>query len=53
MALENQELYMISGGSFSLTSTAINAVSRLVSTFMKLGQLVGSSIRRAVTKKYC
>ncbi len=53
MALDNNELFEISGGGFSLTSTAINAFSRLVTTFVKLGQLVGSSIRRAVSKNYC
>ena len=51
MLLNEEELNMIKGGSIS--ATTINALSRLVSTFMKLGQVIGSSIRRAITKSYC
>ncbi len=53
MMVEKEELYEIKGGAFSLTSTAINAISRVVTTFLKFGQVVGSSIRRAITKNYC
>ena len=53
MILKSDELYQIRGGGLSLTSSAINAISRVVSTFLKLGQIVGSSVRRAISKTYC
>ena len=53
MILNDKYLYNIKGGGTSLSATAFNAVSRLVSTLLKLGQTVGSSIRRMITKSYC
>ena len=53
MILSNIELYNVKGGAFSLTSTAINALSRAVTTLLKLGQTLGSNIRRIATRSYC
>ena len=53
MILSNIELYEIKGGSFSLSVSALNAVARLMSTLLKIGQVVGSNIRRGITKSYC
>jgi len=49
--LSNDELINIKGGAFS--STLLNSVSRLIETLLKLGQTVGTAIRRSVSKKYC
>lgn len=49
--LTNEELICIRGGGIS--ATLVNAVSRLVGTLLNLGQLVGTSIRRSISKKYC
>jgi len=49
--LSNEELINIKGGSFS--STLLNSVSRLIDTVLKLGQTVGSAIRRSLSKSYC
>ena len=51
MKLTEQELYNITGG--ELTSTMINAASRLISTLLYLGQVVGSAIRRGISGKCC
>lgn len=52
MKLTEQELYNITGGG-ELTSTMINAASRLISTLLYLGQVVGSAIRRGISGKCC
>lgn len=49
--LTNEELIKVKGGSIS--ATMLNAISRLIESLLNLGQLVGSSIRRSVSKNYC
>ena len=49
--LKDEELYLIKGG--GITATLLNSISRLVDTILNLGQLVGSSIRRSISKKSC
>lgn len=49
--LSNDELINIRGG--GITATLLNSISRLVETLLNLGQIVGSSIRRSVSKKVC
>lgn len=51
MILKEQELYEISGGAVS--ASLLNALSRAVTTALGLGQIIGSAIRRAFSKKYC
>ena len=51
MRLSNQELYEINGG--AVTASLLNAISRTISTALNLGQIIGSAIRRAFSKKYC
>lgn len=51
MNLTNQELLVITGG--ALTSTMINAITKAVTTIVKIGQIIGSVIRRTVTNTYC
>lgn len=51
MLLSNNELMMVTGG--GLTTTMINALTKAMTTILKLGQTIGSVIRRAVTKSYC
>ena len=49
--LTNDELILIRGG--GITATFLNSVSRLMDTLYNLGQAVGSSLRRLVSKKVC
>ena len=49
--LTNEELINIKGG--GITATLLNSISRLVETLLNLGQIVGSSLRRAISKKVC
>ncbi len=53
MALNSRQLYEIRGGGFSFSTSTFNAISRFMTTLIKLGQLAGSGIRRAITKSYC
>ncbi len=53
MALTNKELFAIKGGAFTFSATYFNAISRFMTTIIKLGQLAGSSLRRAITRSYC
>lgn len=49
--LTNEELIVIRGG--GIASTFLNSFSRLMENIFRLGQSVGSSIRRVVSKKVC
>ena len=49
--LTNEEMLNVRGG--GVTATLLNSISRLVETVLNLGQIVGSSIRRSVSKKIC
>ncbi len=50
--LNNYELTNISGGA-AVTATMLNAVSRLMTTVLLLGQIVGSAIKLKKSKNYC
>ncbi len=49
--LDYKTLTMVKGG--TITSTMLNAVSRLISTIMELGRTIGSSIYRYKKRDYC
>lgn len=49
--LNNEELILVKGG--GITSTFLNSLSRLMENIYKLGQAVGSSIRRITSKNVC
>lgn len=49
--LNNEELLLVRGGGIS--STFLNSISRLLEDIYKLGQAVGSSLRRIRSKKVC
>lgn len=51
MKLNNRELMQITGG--AITATFINAISRAVNTIVKLGQIIGSALRRTISGSYC
>lgn len=51
MRLSNQELMMVTGG--ALTTAMINALTKAMTTILKIGQTIGSVIRRTVTKSFC
>jgi len=51
MKLEDNELLKIYGG--GITASLLNAVSRTISTMLNLGQIIGSAIRRVISKKAC
>ena len=53
MILTNQELYLINGGSTTVTAAMLNAIARGVNVLYSLGRAFGSAIRYAIGKKYC
>ncbi len=52
MRLTNDELLKISGG-FSLNGTLISALTRVFTTIIDFGKMVGTSLRRSKDKNYC
>ncbi len=51
MVLHDMELIKVKGG--SLTTSMINALSKAMTTILKIGQTIGSVIRRTITNSYC
>ena len=51
MEIKVEEMKLVTGG--SITSSMINAISKVVQTIYDLGKSTGSAIRRLVTKTYC
>lgn len=51
MVLTDNELLFIKGGAVS--STFLNAISRLITTVLDLGRTIGSTIYRYKTGNYC
>lgn len=50
--MKNEEMLLIVGGA-GISGTLINAFSRLVTTLLSIGQVIGSAIRRLQTKTTC
>ena len=46
MKIKNNELLKIDGGSASITSSMINAITSIIKVLFEAGEGVGSSIRR-------
>ncbi len=53
MNLTNKELYAVIGGAVTINATFINAISRIFTTVLKVGQTIGTVIRRALVRDYC
>lgn len=53
MRLSNTELYLVRGGALNISASFLNAISRTISTLLSLGQVIGSTIRRAISRKVC
>lgn len=51
MELNNTELMSINGG--GVTASYLNALARIYTTVLNVGQTLGSALRRAVNGKYC
>lgn len=51
--LNETEMINVTGGANGITSSAINALARLVSTIYTLGRAIGSSIRRVYNGNTC
>lgn len=49
--LSSEELMNIKGG--AITAALLNSISRIIDTLLNLGQIVGSSLRRSLSKKAC
>ncbi|MEG0794426.1 MAG: hypothetical protein RSF02_00215 [Bacilli bacterium] len=50
MELKRNDLYLVVGG---ISSAFLNSLSRAVMSILKLGQTIGSNIRRFFGKSYC
>lgn len=53
MILSEKELKQIEGGAFKITASFLNAISRGIETFLNLGRMIGSTIRRIGAKNLC
>ncbi len=51
MKLTEQELVNIVGGGIS--AALISAVTKVFTTIIEVGKMIGSSLRRSNTKNYC
>lgn len=51
MKIDNKDLLLVYGGSIS--STMLNAISRLITTLLDLGRTIGTSLNRYKNKTYC
>ena len=51
MVLKNNELIKVQGG--ALTSSILNALTKAMTTILKIGQTIGSVIRRSITRTFC
>ena len=51
--MEETNLKNIYGGAFSFTTTFFNSISRYITTIKSVGESIGSSIRRLLSKRYC
>ena len=49
--LKDNELIAITGG--AINATYLNALSRIVSTILGIGQIIGSAIKRIAQKSAC
>lgn len=49
--LTSEELIKVKGG--GLSATLLNSLSRFMDTVYNLGQTVGSTLRRLISKKTC
>lgn len=50
--IANKELYEIKGGA-KITAAFLSSIVSGLNTILKLGQTLGSSIRRIISKNYC
>lgn len=55
MRLEENELINIKGGAttYSLSSTMLNSVSKVIDTIMDVGRSLGTAIRRIYSDNLC
>ncbi len=53
MSLKNKELLQVIGGAVTINATFINALSRAFTTIIKIGQTIGTVIRRSLVRDYC
>ena len=50
--INNNDLYKIIGGG-AITGTLLTAITKGVTTIYNIGRALGSSLRRAISGKYC
>ena len=49
--MSNYELFCVKGGGLSIAN--LNVIARIVTTLVKLGQTIGSNIRRIISGSIC
>ncbi len=52
MRLQENMLISIMGG-VTVNSGFVNSIVRMINSFIEIGKMVGSSLRRIINKKYC
>lgn len=53
MILNNSELLLVEGGAINMSSTLLNSLARVITTIIEWGQMIGSSLYRIKSGKYC
>jgi len=51
--MSNYELFCVKGGATGLSISSLSIIARVVNTLVKLGQTIGSNIRRIVSGSVC
>ena len=51
--MSSYELFCVKGGASSISLSGLNTIARIVSTLVKLGQTIGSNIRRIINGATC
>ena len=51
--MSNQELIMVRGGGFMVSSTYLNSLARVINSVLELGRTFGTSIRMFISGKKC
>ena len=53
MNLDNNEMYLVYGGSTAFSGALLNSISRLINTVLDVGRTIGTAIRMITTGKRC
>lgn len=53
MKINDEDMINIIGGAITLNNTFLNSLARIITVFLDIGRIIGSSINRHKNKNYC